>query len=359
MDIQSLLEKTVSFGASDLHLIVGKPPTIRVHGELSAIEGLTALTQSETEALVYSLLTPEQKALFLSNRELDFSYAIGNGRFRVNIYYERRSIAAALRLIPNKIRTLDQLGLPKILHDFTTLRQGFILVTGPTGHGKSTTLAALINEINQARGCHIVTIEDPIEYVYPPGKSLVSQREMHIDTHSWAFALRSVLREDPDVVLVGEMRDFDTIAAALTIAETGHLVFATLHTNSAAQTIDRIVDVFPSVQQGQIRLQLAGTLAGILSQRLLPAIGGGRVPVIELLLASAATRNAIREGKTHLLDNIILTSREQGMMLFETSLAEQVIHGRITSDVALGYAVRPQEFERLLTEQGKHTSLTM
>lgn len=355
MDIHQLLEATVKAKASDLHLMVGKAPTVRVHGELEIVKDTSPLRPEDTSTLVYSLLSPEQKALFLANRELDFSYAISTGRFRVNIYFERGTVAAALRLIPNVIRTIDDLGLPKILHEFAKLRQGFVLVTGPTGHGKSTTLAALINEINQNRGVHIVTIEDPIEYVYPLGKSLISQREMHVDTHSWTFALRSVLREDPDVVLVGEMRDYDTIAAALTIAETGHLVFATLHTNSAAQTIDRIVDVFPPVQQNQIKLQLSATLAGILSQRLVPAIGGGRVPVTEVLLASSATKNAIREGKTHLLDNIILTSREQGMMLFETSLANYVFHGRISSEVAMAYAVRPVEFDRLLVEQGKQS----
>lgn len=359
MDIQQLLSTTVSSGASDLHLIVGKPPTIRIHGELTPVSGIGGLTPEQTSQLVFDLLAPEQKALFLANRELDFSYAISSGRFRVNIYFERGAIAAALRLIPNVIRTIDELGLPKILHEFTKMRQGFILVTGPTGHGKSTTLAALINEINQTRGTHIVTIEDPIEYVYPPGQSLISQREMHVDTHSWTFALRSVLREDPDVVLIGEMRDYDTIAAALTIAETGHLVFATLHTNSAAQTMDRIVDVFPPAQQNQIKLQLSAVLAGVLSQRLVPAVGGGRVPVTELLLASSATRNAIREGKTHLLDNIILTSRESGMTLFETSLADYVFHGRISSEVAAMYAVRPTEFERLLAEQGKESRKRM
>lgn len=356
MDILPLLEETVANKGSDLHLIVGKPPTIRIHGELYPLPEKPILTPELSQELCRELMTENQWALFQTNRELDFSHAIPSGRFRVNAYYERGSIALALRLIPNRILTIDELHLPKILYKFVSTRQGFLLVTGPTGHGKSTTLAALINHINQERACHVITIEDPIEYVYPPGKSLISQREMHIDTYSWEFALRSVLREDPDVVLVGEMRDYDTVAAALTVAETGHLVMATLHTNSAAQSIDRIVDIFPPDQQAQIRLQLSATFAGVLSQRLVPAIGGGRVPVIELLLSNSATKNAIREGKTHLIDNIILTSREEGMILFETSLVDQVQRGIISNDVALSYALRPQELSRLLADHGSHVN---
>ncbi|HCS78717.1 TPA: type IV pili twitching motility protein PilT [Patescibacteria group bacterium] len=255
-------------------------------------------------------------------------------------------MAAALRYLPQKIRNVEELGLPKLYHDFVNLRQGFILVTGPTGHGKSTTLAAIINEINNSRETHIITIEDPIEYMYPKGRSIISQREMHTDTYSWNVALRSVLREDPDVVLIGEMRDYETIAAALTIAETGHLVFATLHTNSAAQTIDRIVDVFPENQQSQIRLQLAATLEGVLSQRLLPQIGGGRVPAIEILMATPAVQTTIREGKTHLIDNIIQTSGEMGMQLMETSLTQLVKAGKIDLDTAKEYSIRPEELIR-------------
>ncbi len=350
MDMKDLLEQTIAAGASDLHLLVGKPPTLRLDGSLHPIQDAPVLTPEVLNEMAYSLLTPEQKALFTSNRELDFAYAVSNGRFRINFYYQRGEIAAALRLIPSRIRTVEELGLPTVLYEFTKLRQGLVLVTGPTGHGKSTTLAALINEINKKRDAHIVTIEDPVEYIYPEGRCLVSQREMHLDTHSWELALRAVLREDPDVVLVGEMRDYETISAALTVAETGHLVFATLHTNSASQSVDRIVDVFPAHQQGQIRAQLAGSLEGILSQRILPAIGGGRVPAIELLLASPAVQNSIREGKTHLIDNIIITSGELGMMTMENSLASLVRSGRVTMEVAEQFALRPTEFARLMRD---------
>lgn len=351
MDIKQLLEATTTAQASDLHLIVGKAPTIRVHGSLQKIAGLDPLTPNLAEALIFSLLNAEYKTLLLNNRELDFSYATATSRFRVNIYFERGYPAAAFRLIPSKIKTLEELGMPTSLYQFSRMRQGFILVTGPTGHGKSTTLASMINEINQNREAHIVTIEDPIEYVYPDGQSIISQREMHMDTHSWDMALRAVLREDPDVVLVGEMRDYDTIASALTVAETGHLVFATLHTNSAAQTIDRIVDVFPDHQQGQIRTQLASSLEGIISQRLLPALGGGRVPAVELLLASQAVKTSIRDGKTHLIDNIISTSAESGMITLEKSLSTLVRERKISAEVAQQFALRPSELLRLLKEK--------
>jgi twitching motility protein PilT len=348
MEIREFLEETSKKGASDLHLVVGHPPTLRIDGELSPLSGET-LTASEVERLVFSVLTPEQKELFLANKELDFSYEIsGLARFRTNVYFQKGGMAAAFRLIPFKIRTIDELNLPQICHTFGSLRQGFILVTGPTGHGKSTTLAAIINEINQNRPCHIVTIEDPIEYVYPKGKAIVSQREMHLDTHSWEVALRASLREDPDVVLIGEMRDYETIAAALTIAETGHLVFATLHTNSAAQTVDRIVDVFPEQAKSQARAQLANTLEGILSERLIPAIEGGRVPACEILVATAAIRTTIREGKTHLIDNIIQTSGELGMTSLEGSLARLVKTGKINTRTAENFALRPEELGRLL-----------
>ncbi len=270
MDIKQLLEITAKRNSSDLHLMVGSPPMLRIDGVLQQVPQETALTNETAEALIYELLTNEQKDLLLANKEIDFSYALGDARFRINVYFQKSSLAAALRYLPQKIRTIEELYLPKLYHDFVNLRQGFILVTGPTGHGKSTTLASILNEVNITHDAHIVTIEDPIEYIYPKSRSIISQREMHTDTHSWNVALRSVLREDPDVVLIGEMRDYETISAALTIAETGHLVFATLHTNSASQTIDRIVDVFPEKQQMQVRLQLAGTLEAVLSQRLLP-----------------------------------------------------------------------------------------
>lgn len=336
--------------ASDLHLVVGSPPMVRIDGQLMPVVS-TLLSSEDAESLVFELLTVEQKEMLLVNKELDFSFALGDvARFRVNAYYQKGYLSAALRLIPSYIRTIEELNLPKICHNFAKLRQGFILVTGPTGHGKSTTLAAVINEVHQTRAVHIVTIEDPIEYVYPKGKSLISQREMHLDTHSWEVALRSALREDPDVVLVGEMRDYETIASAITIAETGHLVLATLHTNSASQSIDRIIDVFPENQQVQVRMQLSETIAGIVSQRLIPAIGGGRLPAVEILLSSGAVQTSIRDGKTHMIDNIIQTSGEAGMILLDASLAFLVKAGRVSYEVAKTYSIRPEELERLVGE---------
>lgn len=349
MDIKQLLEATIKRNASDLHFLVGYPPMIRLDGALISIPGEKALDSEAVENLVFSFFTQEQKELFLANKEIDFSYPYGNSRFRINVYYQRGSVACAIRNLPQTIRSIEELNLPKIYHEFATLRQGFILVTGPTGHGKTTTLAAVINEINMSREAHIITIEDPIEYIYPKGRAIISQREMHTDTYSWNVALRSVLREDPDVVLIGEMRDYETIAAALTIAETGHLVFATLHTNSASQTIDRIVDVFPENQQSQVRLQLASTLEGVLSQRLLPAIGGGRKPATEILVSTPAVQTTIREGKTHLIDNIIQTSAEMGMSLMESSLTQLVKSGHITLEIAKEYSLRPEELIRLFS----------
>ncbi|OGD94086.1 type IV pili twitching motility protein PilT [Candidatus Curtissbacteria bacterium RIFCSPHIGHO2_01_FULL_41_44] len=348
MSIQEFLEIVIRREASDLHLIAGSPPMMRSDGQLMPITS-APLTPEETESLVFELLSAEQREILIVNKELDLSFALGDvARFRVNAYFQKGYLSAALRLIPSYIKTIEELNLPKICHNFAKLRQGFILVTGPTGHGKSTTIASMTNEINLTRAVHIVTIEDPIEYVYPKGKSLISQREMHLDTHSWEMSLRSALREDPDVVLVGEMRDFETIASAITVAETGHLVFATLHTNSAAQSIDRIIDVFPENQQMQVRLQLAATIAGIISIRLVPAIGGGRLPVCEILLSSGAVQTAIREGKTHQIDNIIQTSGEAGMILLDASLAYLVRAGRISLDIAKTYSMRPEELDRLV-----------
>ncbi len=348
MDIKQLFSESLRLGASDLHLIVGYPPMLRLSGVLTPVAGAVPLTATDTQELAYSTISTEEKDMLATNKEIDYSIAYGKTRFRANVYYQKNSIAADFRLIPEKIKTIEELGLPDICHQFVKLRQGFILVTGPTGHGKSTTLASMINTINMEKSLHVVTIEDPIEYVYPTGLSIISQREMHQDTHSWNIALRSVLREDPDVVLIGEMRDLETIQAALTIAETGHLVFATLHTNSAAQTIDRIVDVFPENQQIQIRLQLASVIEGVLSQRLIPAISGGRVVVGEIMTGTAAIRTTIRDGKTHLIDNIIQTSAELGMMTLETSLARAVREGKISEEVARSYAIRPEELARQL-----------
>ncbi|MBP6979897.1 type IV pilus twitching motility protein PilT [Candidatus Curtissbacteria bacterium] len=349
MTIQQLLETVIKKDASDLHLVVGQPPMYRVDGDLTAIPGEEILSLEAAQTLIFDLLTSEQKELILVNKELDFSFGLGDvARFRVNAYYQKGYLSASLRLIPSNIKTIEDLQLPKSLHNFAKMRQGFVLVTGPTGHGKSTTLASIINEINLENPMHILTIEDPIEYVYPRGRALVSQRELHLDTHSWDIALRSALREDPNVVLVGEMRDYETIAAALTIAETGHLVFATLHTNSASQTIDRIVDVFPENQQEQVRIQLSNTLAGIVSQRLMPALGGGRVPAVEILIGTPAIRNLIREGKTHQIDSALQTSSEQGMVTLDASLATLIKSGRISEEVGLSYSTRPDQLMRLV-----------
>jgi len=348
MDIKQLFSEAIRLRASDLHCIVGYPPILRVAGRLVPVAGAAVITREEAQTLLESILTPPERELFETNKEIDFSIAYGVNRFRANMYFQKDTIAADFRLIPDKIGSFGELGLPSVCEEFVKLRQGFVLVTGPTGHGKSTTLASMIQAINQTKSLHVVTIEDPIEYVYPAGLSIISQREMHQDTHSWTIALRSVLREDPDVVLVGEMRDLETIQAALTIAETGHLVFATLHTNSAAQTIDRIVDVFPEQQQIQIRLQLSAVIEGVISQRLVPAIAGGRTLVSEIMIGTPAIRTTIRDGKTHLIDNIIQTSAELGMTSLETALADAIHAGKISEEVAQSYALRPEELGRLL-----------
>lgn len=354
MNIQELLNLTVKNKASDLHLLVGIPPTIRVDGQLNSLQNYPAVTPQMMEEMLYSLLKPQQKDMLLANKELDFSFGIGGGaygnlgRFRANIYFQRGYMSGAFRYLEPKIRTPEELRLPKIAHNFAALKQGFVLVTGPTGHGKSTTLAAIINEINLNKSAHILTIEDPIEYIYPQARSIVSQREMGQDSHTWNYALRSALREDPDVVLVGEMRDPETIASAITIAETGHLVFSTLHTNSASQTIDRIIDSFPANQQPQIRTQLASSLKGILSQRLLPQINGGRVPACEVLIGNNAVATNIREGKTHLIDSIIETSKELGMISLESSLSQLVHSGNISLETAKSYASHPDDLLRMV-----------
>lgn len=350
MTIQSLLQTTIDRKASDLHLIAGYVPTIRVNGVLFPLEG-PVLNTEHIESLLNPLLTPEQKTLFEANHELDFGYSFGIGRFRVNAYFQKGTTAVAFRLIPLKIMGIEELNLPKICHDLTSLHQGLILVTGPAGHGKSTTIAAMIDEINKNFGGHILTIEDPVEYVYSPEKALISQREVGADTHSWMGALRAALREDPNVVLVGEMRDYETISAALTIAETGHLVFASLHTNSAAQSIDRIVDVFPENQQAQIRLQLSNSLEAIISQRLLPGVNEGRIPAVEILLASPAVRSTIREGKTHMIDNIIQTSGDLGMRTIDMSLSSLLAAGKISFETAMAYAVNPENIGKAIKKK--------
>lgn len=349
MEIQQLLQLTIDKKASDLHIVVGSPPNIRVDGKLVPVSNEAVLSPQDTERLLKPILSAEQLERFTVNRELDFSIAFtGGSRFRVNTYYVKGAMGGAFRLIPLKIPTIDELRLPSICHDFTNLRQGLVLVTGPTGHGKSTTLASILNEINHTKPVHILTIEDPIEFTFQPDKAIISQREMREDTHSWEIALRSALREDPDVVLVGEMRDFETIAAALTIAETGHLVFATLHTNSASQTIDRIVDVFPEEQQAQVRLQLSNVLEAVFSQRLIPLTSGGRIAAYEILTATPAIRTTIRDGKTHQVDNIIQTSAEFGMTTIESVLASYVKQGFIALETAKSFAIRPEELNRLV-----------
>lgn len=354
MDIQELLPLTIKNKASDLHLLVGLPPTFRIDGSLRYLTTYPALKGEDIESMLYSLLTPEQKELLLTNKELDFSFGFNgktpqeSGRFRVNAYYQRGYLSAAFRFLAPGVKSVEDLGLPKICHQFAALKQGMVLVTGPTGHGKSSTLASIINEINVNKAYHILTIEDPIEFVYPKGNSIISQREMGTDTHSWAMALRSSLREDPDVVLIGEMRDPETMQAAITLAETGHLVFSTLHTNSAAQSIDRIIDSFPSDQRPQVRIQLAAVLKGIVSQRLLPKIGGGRVVATEILLGTAAVASNIRDGKSHLIDSVIQTSKELGMSTIDESLASLVKEGIVTLDDAKAYALREGELLRLI-----------
>lgn len=349
MDINQLLQLTVERKASDLHLIVGIPPHIRVEGVLFPVTNESPLTPDFIEQSIRSLLTSEQAERFIVNKEMDFSASYSNhARFRVNAYYQKGTPAVSFRYIPFAIPLIDSLGLPTIIHSFATLRQGLVLVTGPTGHGKTTTLAAMLDEINVQRSEHIITIEDPVEFIIQPKKSLISQREMHKDTHSWEIALRAVLREDPNIVLIGEMRDHETISSVLTIAETGHLVFATLHTNSAAQTIDRIVDVFPPGEKDQIRLQLSMALEAVFSMRLVSGIDGKRVVAYEVLLATPAIRTAIREGKTHQIDSIIQTSGELGMATIESSLARLVREGRITMETALSWALRPDDLTRLV-----------
>lgn len=352
MNIHDILQKVVDMEGSDIHLITGIKPFLRVDGALIPIDEAPVLQMSHMEALLFPIMTEYQKQYVSVNKEIDFGYQFKDaGRFRVNIYYQRGEMAAALRLIPARIRSIEELNLPPIFHQLTAYKQGIVLVTGPTGEGKSTTLAAVIDEINQERNDHILTVEDPIEFVYVPKKSIISQREVNQDTHGWEVALRSALREDPDVVLVGELRDRETIAAALTVAETGHLVFGTLHTFSAAQTIDRIIDVFPAEQQNQVRQQLSATLQAVISQRLIPKVSGGRVAATEVMIATAAVRNLIREGKIHQVDNVIQTSAEVGMNLLETSLAALIQQGAISSDKAREYAIRPLELERMIGDK--------
>jgi len=345
--IEILLEECVRRKASDLHVQYGLPPILRIDGALTPITGMPALNEEMLKNIIFATLDEGQQKIFLKDKEFDYSFAFGDiARFRVNAFHERGKMAAAFRLIPNQIKSIDDLGMPAIVETFAEYPRGLVLVTGPTGSGKSTTLAALVDKINREKSKHIITIEDPIEFTHKSQRSVIVQREVHYDTFSFSAALRSALREDPDVVLIGEMRDLETIQAAITIAETGHLVFATLHTNSAAQSIDRMIDVFPAHQQPQVRSQLANILMAICSQRLVPAIGGGRVSAAEIMVASPAVRALIRDGKTFQLDTAIQTGAEQGMQTMDRTLAKLVQTGVITYDSAREYAVDINELNR-------------
>lgn len=344
-----LMETALKQGASDLHIAVGRHPVLRINGSLIPLVKEPVLTPEMTENLIKTILTDQQKEDVLRYKDIDFSCSLGDlARFRVAVYFQRQYWAASLRLIPRKIRTIEELNLPPVIHNFAKYSQGFVLVVGPAGHGKSTTLAAILDEINHDRLVHIITVEDPIEYLFSQDRAVIDQREVQTDTLSFHRALRSVLRQDPDVIMVGEMRDLETMSAAVTAAETGHLVFSTLHTNSAAQTIDRIIDSFPSAQQGQIREQLANTLVGIVSQRLVPQIEGGRIPACEVMFNTSATRNLIRERKTYQIDLVIETSREQGMISLNRSLANLVKAKKISLEQAEFYSLNPAELRLLL-----------
>jgi twitching motility protein PilT len=350
IDFADLLMEVVARRASDLHLAAGAPPTVRVRGRLSHLEGYQVLTPVDTREIVYSILSNDQRQRLETHWQLDFAYAIpGHARFRVNAYYQRGAIGAAFRLIPFGLTSIDELGLPRAVHEFTRRPRGFVLVTGPTGSGKSTSLAAMIDEINSTREDHIMTIEDPIEFLHSHKKCLVNQRELGSDATSFAEALKAALRQDPDVILVGEMRDIETISTALTAAETGHLVFATLHTQDTAQTVDRIIDVFPPTQQGQVRMQLSVSLQGIMTQQLLPtADGSSRVVACEVLVPNAAVRNLIREGKTHQIYSVLQTGAAHGMQTMDAALAQLVRSGKVSQQLAESRSSSPEELRRLL-----------
>jgi twitching motility protein PilT len=350
IEYSEILLEVVDRNASDLHLTAGAAPTLRQRGRLVALENFPKLTPEDTREFIYSILTTEQRRRLETDLQLDFAYVVpGRARFRVNAYFQRGAVAAAFRLIPSQITPIDSLGLPPIVHELTRRPRGMVLVTGPTGSGKSTSLAAMIDEINQSRDEHIITIEDPIEFVHAHKRCLINQRELGNDATSFAAALKASLREDPDVILVGEMRDLDTISTALTAAETGHLVFATLHTQDAPQTIDRIIDVFPPEQQAQIRVQLSVTLQGVITQQLLPtADGAGRCAACEVLVPNSAVRNLIREGKIHQIPSVIQTGAAQGMQTMDSALATLVRAGTITAEVAASRSSSPDELRRLL-----------
>lgn len=346
--LDDLLREACDRGASDLHLTVGLPPMLRIDGSLNHTN-YRPVGPNEAQRLVYDILTNEQVEKFERTHELDFSYGVrGVGRFRVNVFRQRGSVGAVLRSIPDQVPTFEQLGLPPVLRDLTTKHSGLVLVTGPTGSGKSTTIACMLDTINCSRPVHIMTMEDPIEYLHRHKRGMVNQRELGLDTDSFSNALRAVLREDPDVILIGEMRDLETIQAALTLAETGHLVFGTLHTRSAPQTIDRVVDVFPPHQQDQIRVQLSNTLEAVVAQQLLPRNGGGRCAAIEIMVATSAIRNLIREGKTHQIYSALETGAQHGMQTMDKMLAELYRSGKVHYDEAIARCIDMENFKRLL-----------
>ncbi|MEK7652204.1 MAG: PilT/PilU family type 4a pilus ATPase [Patescibacteria group bacterium] len=352
LELNKLLGIVLERNASDLHLITGEPPIIRVDGALLKMEEYEVLNVDSITALLDLMLNPIQKAQFEKQQDFDFAYSFkDNVRFRVNAYKQKGQLAAAFRLIPNKIKTVSELNLPESLLNLTQHKQGLVLFVGPTGHGKSTALASMLDYINQTRAEHILTIEDPIEFLFTPRQSIINQRELYIDTPSFGQALRASLREDCNVLLVGEMRDLESISATITLAETGHLIFATLHTNDAAQSIDRIIDVFPPYQQTQIKSQLANVLLGVVSLRLLPKIGGGRIPAVEVLLANTAVRNMIREGKTYEMDNVVHTNADEGMVSLDHSLANLVSRGLVSTEDAMSY-VKDRDFFQSLVSRG-------
>jgi len=344
-----LLVATAKQNASDLHIGVGRRPTLRIDGTLVPLQKEPLVTPEIAEALISELMTPDQKETFAKDRQIDFAYNLEDkARFRVNVYSQRGYYAASLRLIPSRIRSIEELTLPPILHDFTNLSQGFVLLVGPAGHGKSTTLAALLDEVNHKRTDHIITIEDPIEYLFMQDRCLISQKEVGNDIPSFRSGLRTVLRQDPDVIMIGEMRDPMSISTAMTAAETGHLVFSTLHTNSASQTVDRIIDSFPPEQQGQVISQLAATLVAIISERLIPRLSGGRVPAVEIMIVNPAIRNLIRERKVYQIDLVIETSLQEGMITLNRSLVNLIKNKEISLETAEVYSLNPAELRILL-----------
>jgi twitching motility protein PilT len=347
LNATQLLEKVIALNASDLHVGVGASPYVRINMALQILTDFPPLSVDDVEYFLSQILDTQQRELLEVNKELDFSVALGTkARFRVNAFFQRGYPAAALRYIPISIPPIESLNLPPYITNLCNLKQGLILVVGPTGHGKSTTIASMLDRINETRSEHIVTVEDPIEYVFTNKKSLIEQRELYLDTHSWGVALKSVLRQDPNVVLIGEMRDAETISSALTISETGHLVFATLHTNSASQTVERIIASFPSDKQDEIRTQLSQVIEVVISQRLIPSEKKKVVPAIEIMLGSDAVKNLIREGRAHMLDNVIKTSSQVGMVSLEKSMADLIKGGLITFEEAVKYTTRPDELRR-------------